>query len=63
MASLAHKAQTSGGLLTVLEVIVPVALVVLGVILLAIAVLRRRRPVPAAPAGPESAGEPQPQNT
>jgi Porin PorA len=63
MASLAHKARTSGELLTVIEVIVPLALAVLGVILCVVAVLRRRKPVPVAPAGTESAGEPQPQST
>jgi hypothetical protein len=60
MQSLANKARTSGELLTVIEVIVPVALVVLGVVLLVIAVLRRRRPAPAAPAGIESTDAPQP---
>jgi hypothetical protein len=63
MQSLADKARTSGELLTVIEVIVPVVLVVLGVIPLVIAVLRRRRPTPAAPAGTENADAPQPQNT
>ena len=63
MQYLAHKAATSGELLTLIEVIVPLVLAVIGVILVVIAILRRRRPVPAAPAGTESAGEPQPQNT
>lgn len=63
MASLAHKAQTSGELLTLIEVVVPVALVVLGVILVVIAVLRRRRPAPAAPKATKSADEAQPQST
>jgi hypothetical protein len=62
MVTLAHKAQTSGELLTVIEVIVPVVLVVVGVILVVIAVLRRRRPLPAAPTGAESSREPL-QNT
>jgi hypothetical protein len=62
MQSLAHKAQTSGELLTVIEVIVPLVLIVLGVILVVIAILRRRRPIPAAPAATESADEPQPQD-
>jgi hypothetical protein len=63
MADLAHKARTSGELLTVIEVIVPVVLVVLGAILLVIAVLRRRRPSPATPAGTEIPDEAQPQNS
>jgi hypothetical protein len=61
MVTLAHKAQTSGELLTVIEVIVPVVLVVVGVILVVIAVLRRR-PLPAVPTGAESIREPL-QNT
>jgi cytoskeletal protein RodZ len=63
MASLAHKAQTSGELLTLIQVVVPVVLVVLGVILVVIAVLRRRRPAPAAPKATKSADEAQPQST
>jgi Porin PorA len=63
MRYLANKAQTSGELLTLIEVIVPLVLAVIGVVLIIIAVLRRRKPVPAAPAGTESAGEPQPQST
>jgi cytoskeletal protein RodZ len=61
MQSLAHKAQTSGELLTVIEVIVPVVLIVLGVILLGIAFLRRRRPLPAPLVDDESSGEAEPQ--
>jgi Porin PorA len=47
---LANKAKTTGELLTLMKVIVPVALVVIGVVLLVIAILRRHKPaaVPAA---------------
>ena len=63
MQYLAHKAQTSGDLLTLIEVIVPLVLGVIGVILVVIAILRRRRPAPTAPADTESAGATQPQST
>jgi hypothetical protein len=63
MQYLAHKAQTSGELLTLIEVIVPLVLGVIGVILVVIAILRRRRPAPTAPADTESAGATQPQST
>jgi hypothetical protein len=63
MQSLANKASTAGLLLTVLKVIAPLVLLAGGVIALAIAVLRRRRPAPAAPAGTEAADAPQAQNT
>jgi hypothetical protein len=63
MQYLAHKAQTSGELLTLMEVIVPLVLGVIGVILVVIAILRRRRPAPAVPADAETAGTTQPQST
>jgi hypothetical protein len=61
---LANKAKTTGELLTLIEVIVPVALVVIGVVLLVIAILRRHKPV-AAPAATLTAGsgETQPEST
>jgi hypothetical protein len=46
---LAGKARTAGELLTLMTLIVPIALVVIGVVLLVIAVLRRHKPT-AAPA-------------
>jgi hypothetical protein len=63
MQYLAHKAQTSGELLTLIEVIVPLVLGVIGVILIIIAILRRRRPAPAVPADAETVGTTQPQGT
>jgi Porin PorA len=63
MQYLAHKAQTSGELLTVIEVIVPLVLGVIGVVLIVIAVWRRRRSAPAISADTESADETQPQST
>lgn len=63
MTSLANKAKTTGEELTVLKVIAPVVLLVLGVILLAVAVLRRRRPGRAAPSAVKSEDNPQPQST
>ena len=47
---LADKAKTAGELLTLIEVVVPTALVVIGVVLLVIAILRRRQ----SPAGDPS---------
>ena len=47
---LAHKAKTSGQLLTLMKVIVPIVLIVIAVVLVLIAVIRRRKPVPAVPA-------------
>jgi hypothetical protein len=46
---LANKAKTTGELLTLMKVIVPVALVVIGVILLVIAILRRHKPARSQP--------------
>jgi Porin PorA len=43
MKYLAHKAKTSGELLTLIKVIIPIVLIVISLLLLAIAVLRRRR--------------------
>jgi hypothetical protein len=63
MQYLAHKAQTSGELLTVIEVIVPIVLGVIGAILVVVAIVRRRRPAPAVPAEGETAGATQPQST
>jgi hypothetical protein len=63
MQYLAHKAQTSGELLTVIEVIVPIVLGVIGAILVVVAILRRRRPDRAVPAEGETAGATQPQST
>ena len=61
---LADKARTAGELLTLMKVIVPIALVVIGVVLLVIAILRRHKPaaVPVAVSG-ERGGAPQPQST
>jgi Porin PorA len=66
-AYLANKAKTTGELLTLIKVIVPVALVVIGVILLVIAILRRHKPA-AAPAAPVAtvaagSGETQPESS
>jgi hypothetical protein len=68
MKYLASKAKTAGELLTLMTVIVPIALVVIGVILLGIAILRRNQPaaVPAAvPAAARAAAgdAPQPQSS
>ena len=61
---LASKAKTAGELLTLMTVIVPIALVVIGVILLGIAILRRHKPA-AAPASARAVGgdAPQPQSS
>jgi len=59
---LANKAKSTGELLTLMKLIVPVALVVIGVMLLVIAILRRHKPavVPAAArAAPGDAPQPQ----
>jgi hypothetical protein len=63
---LANKAKTTGELLTLMKVIVPVALVVIGVLLLVIAILRRHKPgaTPAAArAAADGAPEPQPESS
>src|SRR6202167_5652861 len=44
---LANKAKTTGELLTLMKVIVPIVLVVIGVVLLVIAILRRHKPAAA----------------
>ena len=63
---LANKAKTTGELLTLIKVIVPVALVVIGLFLLVIAILRRHKPAasPAAPVAIVAAGsgETQPES-
>ena len=62
---LANKAKTAGELLTLIKVIVPIALVVIGVVLLVIAILRRHKPaaVPAAARAAHGAQELQPQSS
>jgi len=55
---LAGKARTAGELLTLMTVIVPVALAVIGAILLGIAILRRRKPA-TAPASARAVGDAQ----
>jgi Porin PorA len=59
MKYLAHKAKTSGELLTVITLIVPIVLIVIGVILVAMAIIRRRKPASASPAAPVAAGSGQ----
>jgi hypothetical protein len=66
MNYLASKAKTAGELLTLMKVIVPIALVVIGVVLLVIAILRRRKPAAApaaARAAADGAPEPQPESS
>jgi len=63
MQYLANKAATSGELLTVIELIVPLVLGVIGVVLIVIAIVRRRRPAAAVPADAETADTTQPQST
>jgi hypothetical protein len=53
MKYLAGKANTAGELLTLMKVIVPIALAVIGVVLLVIAILRRHKPA-ATPAATEA---------
>ncbi len=64
MKYLAHKAKTAGELLALMKVIVPIVLIVIGMILLVIAILRRHKPVPT-PAATVAAGShaPQPKST
>ena len=50
MKYLAHKAKTSGELLTIAEVVVPTVLIVVGVVLVVIAIIRRRRKSESSPA-------------
>ncbi len=60
---LADKAKTAGELLTLMKVIVPIALVTIGVVLLVIAILRRK-PAAAPAAARAAAGDaPQPQSS
>src|SRR6202035_5499272 len=56
---LASKAKTAGELLTLMTVIVPIALVVIGVVLLVIAIMRRHQPA-AAPPPPRPHPQPAP---
>ena len=61
---LASKAKTAGELLTLMKVIVPIALVVIGVVLLVIAIMRRHQPAAAPAAARAAAGDaPQPQRS
>jgi predicted anti-sigma-YlaC factor YlaD len=62
---LAAKAKTAGELLTLMTVIVPIALAVIGAILLTIAILRRHKPATALSAARAvgDAQEPQPRET
>jgi hypothetical protein len=50
MRYLAQKAGSAGRLLTLMTVIVPVALIVVGVLLAVIAIVRRRKPTPVVQA-------------
>jgi heme/copper-type cytochrome/quinol oxidase subunit 2 len=50
---LADKANSAGRLLTLVKVVVPIALIVIGVLLTAVAAIRRRKPV--SPSGPSAA--------
>jgi hypothetical protein len=56
---LTDKAKSAGRLLTLINVIVPLALVVIGVLLSVVAVIRRRKPV--SPSGPSAAETPRSQ--
>jgi uncharacterized membrane protein len=56
---LANKAKTTGELLTLMKLIVPVVLVVIGVVLLVIAILRRHKPAAARAAAAGDAPQPQ----
>ena len=61
---LASKAKTAGELLTLMKVIVPIALVVIGVVLLVIAILRRHKPAAVPAAARAAHGDaPQPQSS
>jgi hypothetical protein len=50
---LADKAKSAGRLLTLINLMVPIALIVIGVLLAVVAVIRRRKPV--SPSGPSAA--------
>jgi hypothetical protein len=64
MQYLANKARTAGELLTLMNVIVPVALVVIGVVLLTIAILRRHKPAAAPGVARATHGDaPRPQSS
>ena len=64
---LANKAKTTGELLTLMKVIVPIVLVAIGVVLLVIAILRRHKPTAAPAALAETVaadgGEAQPESS
>jgi len=61
---LANKAKSTGELLTLMKLIVPVALVVIGVMLLVIAILRRHKPAVVPAAARTAHGDaPQPQSS
>jgi Porin PorA len=62
---LANKAKTTGELLTLMKVIVPIVLVMIGVLLLLIAILRRHKPAatPAVARAADGAREPQPERS
>jgi Porin PorA len=63
-AYLANKAKTTGELLTLMKVIVPIVMVVIGVVLLVIAILRRHKPAAAPAAARAAVGDaPQPQSS
>jgi heme/copper-type cytochrome/quinol oxidase subunit 2 len=51
---LADKAKSAGRLLTLINVVVPIALVVIGAVLAVVAVIRRRKPVPPGPSAAET---------
>jgi hypothetical protein len=63
MKYLASKAKTAGELLTLMTVIVPIALVVVGVVLLVIAIMRRHRPAAVPAAALAAAGDAPPQSS
>jgi hypothetical protein len=61
---LANKAKTAGELLTLMQLIVPIALVAIGVVLLVIAILRRHKPAGLPAAARASHGDaPQPRSS
>jgi Porin PorA len=61
MKYLAHKAKTSGELLTLIKVIVPIVLIVIGIVLLVVAVIRRRRKLEPTAVSPSTDAESNPQ--
>ena len=60
---LAGKARTAGELLTLITWIVPIALVVIGAVLLVIAILRRHKPAAVPAAARDHGDAPQPQSS